>query len=143
MAVTVRSMLRGKGSQVWSVTPQATILEALKLMAEKRIGAVLVMVDERLIGIFSERDYARRGVLEGRGVDAKVEDVMTTPVFAVSADRSVEDCLAIMTDHHFRHLPVIENDKVIGVVSIGDVGKHLIDDQRNMISGLENYIMGR
>ncbi len=113
MAVTVRSMLRGKGSQVWSVTPQATILEALKLMAEKRIGAVLVMVDERLIGIFSERDYARRGVLEGRGVDAKVEDVMTTPVFAVSADRSVEDCLAIMTDHHFRHLPVIENDKVI------------------------------
>jgi CBS domain-containing protein len=143
MAITVRSMLRNKGSQVWSVSPQATILDALHLMAEKQIGAVLVLDGERLVGIFSERDYAQRGVLQGRGVDAMIDEVMTSPVSAISPDRTVEDCLAIMNDHHFRHLPVFENGKVIGVVSIGDVVKSLIDDQRATISGLENYIMGR
>ena len=143
MAITVRSMLRNKGLQVWSVSPQATILDALHLMAEKQIGAVLVLDNERLVGIFSERDYARRGVLQDRGVDAKIDEVMTSPVSAISPDRSVEDCLAIMNDHHFRHLPVFENGKVMGVVSIGDVVKSLIDDQRATISGLENYIMGR
>lgn len=143
MAITVRTMLRNKDSQVWSVSPQATILDALHLMAEKQIGAVLVLEGERLVGIFSERDYARRGVLQQRGVDAKIDEVMTSPVSAISPDRSVEDCLAIMNDHHFRHLPVFENGKVVGIVSIGDVVKNLLDDQRATISGLENYIMGR
>jgi CBS domain-containing protein len=143
MAITVRTMLKNKNSQVWSVSPQSTVLEALRLMAEKGIGAVLVMDGDRLVGIFSERDYARRGVLQGRGVESKIDEVMTSPVSAISLDRSVEDCLAIMTDHHFRHLPVMESGKVVGVVSIGDVVKNMLDDQRETISGLENYIMGR
>ena len=141
--ITIRSFLKDKGQQVWSVSPEATILEALTLMAEKSIGAVLVMEKARLIGIFSERDYARRGVLLGRDVSAKIDEVMTTPVFAIAPDRPMEDCLAIMTEHHFRHLPVMENELVVGVISIGDVGKAIIDDQRFLISGLENYIMGR
>lgn len=141
--ITIRSALKNKGSAIWSVSPQATILDALKLMAEKRIGAVLVMENERLVGVFSERDYARRGVLEGRDVTARIEEVMTSPVLAISPDRPMEDCLAVMTNHHFRHLPVVENDQVVGVISIGDVVKEIMDDQRDMISGLENYIMGR
>lgn len=141
--ITVRSFLKNKGQQVWTISPESTILDALKLMAEKGIGAVLVTDRNFLIGIFSERDYARRGVLLGRDVTAKIEEVMTSPVFAISPDRPMEDCLAIMTDHHFRHLPVVENEEVVGVISIGDVVKAVIDDQRFMISGLENYIMGR
>jgi CBS domain-containing protein len=140
---TVQSILKGKGSQVYSVTPQATVLNALELMAEKGIGAVLVMEKDRLVGIFSERDYARRGVLKGRGVESTIDAMMTSPVFAITADRSLEDCLAVMTDRHIRHLPVVEGEKVIGVISIGDVVKFVIDEQRNHISGLENYIMGR
>lgn len=141
--ITIRSALKKKGGETWSITPQTTILDALKLMAEKRIGAVLVVENERLVGIFSERDYARRGVLEGRDVTALIEEVMTSPVYAIDPDRPMEDCLAVMTDHHFRHLPVVENDRIVGVISIGDVVKEIIEDQRDMISGLENYIMGR
>ena len=143
MAISVRTILKNKNSKVWSVSPQDTVLDALHLMAEKQIGAVLVLDGERLVGIFSERDYARRGVLQGRGVESKIDEVMTSPVSAISLDRSVEDCLAIMNDHHFRHLPVVENGRVVGVVSIGDVVKNLLDDQLATISGLENYIMGR
>jgi len=140
---SIRAILKGKGGPVWSVEPQDTILRALEVMAEKRIGAVLVLENDRLVGIFSERDYARRGVLQGRGVDTKIEEVMTSPVYAVAPERSLEDCLAIMTERHFRHLPVVEDGKVTGVVSIGDVVKALIDEQRNHITGLESYIMGR
>ena len=140
---TVRSILKDKGNQVYAVTPQATVLNALELMADKGIGAVLVMEENRLVGIFSERDYARRGVLKGRGVESTIDAVMTSPVFAITPDRSLEDCLAVMTDRHIRHLPVMEGEKVIGVISIGDVVKFVIDEQRNHISGLENYIMGR
>ncbi len=140
---TVRSILKLKGSQVWAISPDTTVLEALELMAEKGIGAVLVLDAGRLVGIFSERDYARRGVLKGRGVDARVTELMTSPVLAISLDRSLEDCLAIMTDHRIRHLPIVENDHVVGLISIGDVVKFIIDEQRNHISGLENYIMGR
>ncbi len=140
---TVQSILKNKGSQVWAVSPDTTVLEALELMAEKGIGAVLVLDGGRLVGIFSERDYARRGVLKGRGVDARITELMTSPVLAITLDRPLEDCLAIMTDHRIRHLPVVENDRVIGLISIGDVVKYVIDDQRNHISGLENYIMGR
>ncbi len=140
---TVQSILKNKGSQVWAISPDTTVLEALELMAEKGIGAVLVLDGGRLVGIFSERDYARRGVLKGRGVDARITELMTSPVLAITLDRPLEDCLAIMTDHRIRHLPVVENDRVIGLISIGDVVKYVIDDQRNHISGLENYIMGR
>ena len=140
---TVRLVLKNKGYQVWSLGPQATVLDALHLMAEKGVGAVLVMDGDQLVGIFSERDYARRGVLMGRGVDATMDEMMTSPVLAINPDRSMDDVQAIMTDRHFRHLPVMENGKVIGVISIGDVVKSIMDDQANHISGLENYIMGR
>jgi len=140
---TVRSVLRNKGNQVWSLSPQATILDALHLMAERGVGAVLVMDGDQLVGIFSERDYARRGVLMGRGVDATMDEVMTSPVLAINPDRTMEDVQAIMTDRHIRHLPVLENGKVVGLISIGDVVKSIIDEQANHISGLENYIMGR
>ena len=140
---TVRSVLRNKGNQVWSLNPQATILDALHLMAERGVGAVLVMDGDQLVGIFSERDYARRGVLMGRGVDVTMDEVMTSPVLAINPDRTMEDVQAIMTDRHFRHLPVMENGKVVGLISIGDVVISIIDEQANQISGLENYIMGR
>jgi CBS domain-containing protein len=140
---TVRSVLKNKGNQVWSLSPQATVLEALHLMAEKGVGAVLVIDGDQLVGIFSERDYARRGVLMGRGVDATMDEMMTSPVLAINPDRTMEDVQAIMTDRHFRHLPVVENGKVVGLISIGDVVKYIIDEQANQISGLENYIMGR
>jgi CBS domain-containing protein len=140
---TVWSVLKNKGNQVWSLSPQATVLDALHLMAEKGVGAVLIMEEDHLVGIFSERDYARRGVLMGRGVDATMEEMMTSPVLAINPDRTMEDVQAIMTERHFRHLPVMENEKVIGLISIGDVVKSIIDEQANHISGLENYIMGR
>jgi CBS domain-containing protein len=140
---TVRSVLKNKGNQVWSLSPEATVLDALKLMAEKGVGAVLVIDGDELVGIFSERDYARRGVLMGRGVDATMDQMMTSPVLAINPDRTMEDVQAIMTDHHFRHLPVMEDGKVVGLISIGDVVKSIIDEQANHISGLENYIMGR
>jgi len=140
---TVRSILRSKGGQVWSLSPQATVLDALKIMADKGIGAVLVIDQDRLVGIFSERDYARRGVLMGRDVQATLDEVMTSPVFAIHPDRSIEDCQAIMTDHHIRHLPVLQDEKLVGLISIGDVVKAIIDEQANHISGLENYILGR
>ncbi len=140
---TVWSVLKKKGNKVWSLNPQATVLDALHLMDEKDLGAVLVMERDKLVGIFSERDYARRGVLMGRGVDATMKEMMTSPVLAIDPDRTMEDVQEIMTERHFRHLPVMENGKVIGVISIGDVVKSIIDEQANQISGLENYITGR
>ena len=140
---TVRSVLKNKGNQVWSLSSDATVMDALKLMAEKGVGAVLVMDNDQLVGIFSERDYARRGVLMGRGVEATMDEMMTSPVLAINPDRTMEDVQAIMTDRHFRHLPVMENGKVVGLISIGDVVKYIIDEQANHITGLENYIMGR
>ncbi len=140
---TVCSVLKKKGNKVWSLSPQATVLDALHLMADKGLGAVLVMEGDKLVGIFSERDYARRGVLMGRGVDATMEEMMTSPVLAIDPERTMEDVQEIMTERHFRHLPVMENGKVIGLISIGDVVKSIIDEQANQISGLENYITGR
>ena len=140
---SVCSVLKKKGNKVWSLSPQATVLDALHLMADKGLGAVLVMEGDKLVGIFSERDYARRGVLMGRGVDATMEEMMTSPVLAIDPERTMEDVQEIMTERHFRHLPVMEDGKVIGVISIGDVVKSIIDEQANQISGLENYITGR
>jgi CBS domain-containing protein len=139
----VHRLLKTKGSQVYSVLPKSTVLEALQLMAEKKIGAVPVVEHGQLLGIFSERDYARRGILEGRTSDAMVEDLMTSEVFFVRPDNTLEDCMCIMTEQHVRHLPVVESGEVVGIVSIGDVVKVLIEDQHHVIEGLENYIMGR
>jgi CBS domain-containing protein len=140
---TVESILKNKGHTVHSVHPDATILEALKLMKTKDIGAVMVMDGEKVMGIFSERDYARRGTLMGNPVTTPIKDVMTHKVYYVSPDQSAEACMAQMTDKRFRHLPVVKDSKVVGVISIGDVVKTLLHDKEILIKGLENFMLGR
>jgi CBS domain-containing protein len=137
----VRQILEAKGYDVWAVRPDTTIYEALQLLAEKGIGAVLVMENDELVGIFSERDYARKVVLEGKSSrHTPVQDGMTDRVIYVRPDQSVEACMALMTKHHIRHLPVLEGDRVVGVISIGDVVKSVISQQANTIHHLETYI---
>ncbi len=140
---TVADVLKEKGHKVYVVAPTDTILDALKLMADAQIGAVLVMEKENVVGIFSERDFARRGTLKGNSVTTPVKDVMTSGVYYVDPNRSIEACLAQMTDKHIRHLPVLKDGKLMGVISIGDVVKALITDQKELIQGLENFILGR
>lgn len=140
---TVADVLKEKGNKVYVVAPTDTILDALKLMADAQIGAVLVMEKENVVGIFSERDFARRGTLKGNSVSTPVKDVMTSGVYYVDPNRSIEACLAQMTDKHIRHLPVLKDGKLMGVISIGDVVKALITDQKELIQGLENFILGR
>lgn len=137
----VRHILESKGYDVWSVPPDMSIYEALQVMADKDVGAVLVMEGDELAGIFSERDYARKVVLEGRSSrETTVGEGMTSRVLYVRPDESIDGCMALMTDHRIRHLPVIENDRVTGVISIGDVVKALISQQANTIHYLESYI---
>ena len=140
---TVKQILQTKGGLVYSAPPTATVLEALQMMDSRGIGAVLVMEGEHVKGIFSERDYARRVVLRGKSELVPISDVMTRGVYYVGPDDTLETCLAQMTDKHIRHLPVVESGKVIGLVSIGDVVKAVISDQKLLIAGLENYILGR
>lgn len=141
MKTNVRELLDHKGGTVWSVKPDVTVFETLQLMADKEIGAVLVFDDDRLIGIFSERDYARQVILKGKASkDTPVRDVMTGRVTYLRPDQSLEDCMALMTDKRVRHLPVLEESKVIGVISIGDVVKAVISEKQFIIEQLENYI---
>ena len=140
---TVRQILQNKGYDVWSVPPDATVYEALELMAEKNIGAVLVLDGERVAGIFSERDYARRVVLHGKSSKTTpIHEVMTSKVFYVRPDHTIEECMALMTDKRIRHLPVMENERLIGIISIGDVVKAMISQQQFIIEQLEHYITG-
>ncbi|HMB73368.1 MAG TPA: CBS domain-containing protein [Gammaproteobacteria bacterium] len=140
---TVRDILRRKGAAVQSVKPGDTVLHALRVMAEYDIGGVLVIDDDKLVGILTERDYARRVVLLGRASrDSAVADVMTSHVCCVSPDRTVNECMALMTDKRIRHLPVLEHKQVIGVVSIGDVVKSTIAEQEFEIAQLQSYIAG-
>jgi CBS domain-containing protein len=139
---TVRQVLKEKGNKVYSVGPHATILDALKLMNEQNLGAIMVMDGDKVKGIFSERDFARHSVLKGKGPESPVSEIMTTTVFYVSPDNTMEECSKQMTDKHIRHLPAVENGKVVGVVSIGDIVKSIISDQQTQIQGLENFIMG-
>ena len=139
---SVEAILQNKGHSVFALKPEATILDALKLMAEKEIGAVLVMEADTVKGIFSERDYARRGTLVGNPTSTSLKDVMTTRIFYVSPDQSAETCMAQMTDKHIRHLPVVKDSKVVGVISIGDVVKTVLKDKEELIIGLENYMVG-
>lgn len=143
MTSTVQSILREKGHQVWSVSPTASVRDALEIMAEKKIGAVLVMDGRALVGIFSERDYARRGVLMGRGPEAPVGELMTSPVYCVAPTQTIDECMHLMTQKYIRHLPVAEGETIVGVISIGDVVKEVIADQQYTIKGLEDYILGR
>ncbi|TLY70639.1 MAG: CBS domain-containing protein [Gammaproteobacteria bacterium] len=138
---TVRQLLEGKGRQVFSVGPQAPVLEAIRLMAEHHIGALLVMKGEALAGIVSERDYARKVILRGRSSsDTPVRDIMTSQVLTVSPDTSVQQCMQLVTDKRVRHLPVVEAGRVVGMVSIGDLVKAVIAEQQQQIEQLESYI---
>ena len=140
---TVQQILRHKGSMVWSVTPETMVYEALKLLAEKDVGALLVLEGGRLIGIISERDYARKVVLKGKSaLDTLVREIMTGRVMCVRPDQTVEECMALVTEKRIRHLPVIVDDEVVGVVSIGDLVKATIDEKDFLIKQLENYITG-
>ncbi len=140
---TVREILHNKGSNYWNINPDATVYEALQLMSEKDIGALLVIENEIVLGILSERDYARKVVLFGKSSkDALVKEIMSTKVIYVEPHVSPEECMALMTTKRVRHLPVIENKKVKGVVSIGDVVKAVIDEQEFVIDQLVHYITG-
>lgn len=140
--LTVRELLAKKGSQVWSVSPDATVYEALQLMAEQNVGAVLVLAGEQLAGILSERDYARKVILLGKSSkDTPVREIMTQRVVCVRPTNTIDECMALMTDKRVRHLPVVAEKHVTGVISIGDVVKATIAEQRFIIEQLEHYIM--
>ncbi len=140
---TVQLILDGKGSRVWTVTPETPVYEALQLMADKGIGAVLVLKDARVVGIMSERDYARKVALKGKSsVDTPVSEIMTEKVICVEPSQPIEECMALMVGKHIRHLPVLDNDRLAGIISIGDVVKMMISDQQLLIDHLESYIRG-
>ena len=138
---TVRQLLDRKDRAVFSVGPETPVLEAIRAMAEHHVGALLVMKGEVLAGIVSERDYARKVILLGRSSsDTPVRDIMTSPVLTVSPDTSVEQCMQLVTDKRVRHLPVVEAGRVVGMVSIGDLVKAVIEEQQQTIEQLESYI---
>ena len=137
----VRQILEEKGSEVITIEPGASVYSAIEIMAENGIGALMVMEGKRPVGLISERDYARKVILKGRSSrDTEIREVMTTPVFCVRPDQTVEECMALMTDKRVRHLPVIEDDRIAGIVSIGDLVKSIISDQKFIIEQLEHYI---
>lgn len=138
---TVSDIVKKKGSHVWSVTPGTTVYDTLKLMAEREVGAVVVLDQGKLVGIFSERDYARLVILKGRASkDTPVREVMSSRVMFVGPEHTVEDCMALMTDKRVRHLPVVKGDALLGMVSIGDVVKDMIAEKEFIIEQLANYI---
>jgi CBS domain-containing protein len=143
MLSTVRQLINRKGNKIWSTQSDTKVFAALELMAEKEIGALLVFDSDELVGIFSERDYARKVILKGKSSHSTaVSEIMTENVICVRPDQSMNDCMALMTDKHIRHLPVLENNEIIGVISIGDVVKEIISEQEFVIGQLENYITG-
>lgn len=141
--VTARQLVESKGRQVWSVSPDVTVLDALRLMAQKDVGALLVMEQGTVVGVVSERDYARKVILEGRASrDTPVAAIMSRHVLHALPEQSVTDCMAVMTAKKVRHLPVMEHGEVIGVISIGDLVKSIIAEQEFVIEQLANYISG-
>jgi CBS domain-containing protein len=144
MSDTVASILRYKGHDVWSVNPDASVFQAISLMADRGIGSLVVIADDRLVGIISERDYARKVVLQGKSSkETRVRDIMTSPVLSVGPSHTVDDCMRIVTTKRIRHLPVVDGEKVIGIVSIGDLVRRVIATQGDTIQYLQEYIVGR
>jgi CBS domain-containing protein len=138
---TVRDILAVKGREVWTIELEATVFEAMKRMAEKEVGALLVADGPKLVGIISERDYARKVILQGRASPTtRVREIMISHVVCTHLDQPIEECMAVMTDKRVRHLPVIEEGKLVGIISIGDLVKSIIDDQKFIIEQLERYI---
>ena len=141
---TVAQLLRAKGNEVVSVSPATPVFEALQVMAEKNVGALFVLEGESLVGVFSERDYARKVILKGKSSkEIPVHEIMTSHVLYIRPGQTIEECMALMTDKRVRHLPVLENDRLVGVISIGDVVKAIIAEQEFLIEQLQNYITGR
>ena len=140
----VAQVIKNKAVQsIFTISPNATVLEAIKIMAEKGVGALVVAEDEKIVGIFSERDYTRKiALMERSSNNTPVSDIMTSKVISVSLNNTVEECLNLMTDRHLRHLPVLENEKLVGFISIGDLVKAAMDDQRVLIEQLQQYISG-
>jgi CBS domain-containing protein len=140
---TVNQLLKAKGSEVYSVLPQDSVLHAIEVMATRHVGALLVMKDGLLIGIISERDYARKVILKNRSShDTPVSDIMTSPAVSVTPDDTVHRCMQLMTEGRFRHLPVVKGGRVVGMLSIGDLVKAVIQEQTETIQQLERYIAG-
>ena len=140
--LSVRQMLSEKGGAVVSITPDTSVFDALKVMNEKNIGAVLVMEDEELVGIFSERDYARKVILAGRSSkNTEVKELMTCKVYCIDPSRTIQDVMELMNEHRFRHVPVMESEKVVGVLSSGDVMRGVVAEQKNTIESLESYLL--
>jgi CBS domain-containing protein len=141
---TAGSVLKRKGSEVWSVTPDQTVYVAIERMADKAVGALLVISDGKLVGIISERDYARKVILKRRSSKTTlVKEIMTSPVIFVTSGQAVDECMDIMTRNRIRHLPVIENEKMLGVISIGDLVKWVVSEQEETIEHLQNYISSK
>jgi len=139
----VSDILNSKGHEIFAVKPDDTVFDSLQVMADKGIGALLVMNGDKLVGIVTERDYARKVILEGKSSkDSTVKEIMTTKVLCVSPERTVDECMALMTDKRARHLPVLDHKHVVGVVSIGDLVKTLISEQQILIDQLQHYISG-
>lgn len=139
---TVQQLLQNKGNEVWTIGADTSVYEALQIMADKNIGALIVVEGEDLVGIMSERDYARKVVLVGKTAQhTRVEEIMTDQVYCVRPEQTIEECMSLMTDKRIRHLPVLDNNKLSGVISIGDVVKAVISKQEFLIEQLENYIV--
>jgi CBS domain-containing protein len=145
LVAPISFVLRQKGrSEVCSISPDATVYEAIEMMADKGIGALLVLSGGKLVGVISERDYARKVILKGKASkETLIKEIMTSPVIFVSPQQTVDECMATMTDKRIRHLPVVEDEKIAGVVSIGDLVKWIISEQQETIHQLEDYITGK
>jgi len=140
---TVAEILKTKGRDVWTITPETTVFDALKTMADKNVGALVVLDGTTVTGILSERDYARKVILHGKSSrELKAREIMSANVYFVGPDHNIEDCMELFTNKRVRHLPVLQNDKLIGIISIGDVVKAVIAEQEFTIKHLENYITG-
>ena len=141
---TVSRLLKLKGQDIWSLPPDASVYRAIEMMAQKEVGALLVMEGERLVGIVSERDYARRVILKGKSSrDTQIREIMSFPVVCARPELTIEETMAIMTEKHIRHLPVVVEDRVLGMISIGDVVRNIIEEEEFEIQQLTNYITGR